>query len=143
MLHMYLPTPNTPIPHSFTMRRFCQIFYAPQSFSRTNYLIIIFSSDGLNNNTVQLIQNTLELSQSIFCCDLGEPSFTPCTRVLARQRNQMQRYRNQRSASDYQPVSFPGKRDSSIAFCMRSRAVWGTVCLFLYSASTVRKECSY
>ena len=121
---------------------FCQIFHAPHSFERMNYLII-FSFKGLNNNTIQLIQNTREPSQSIFCCDLGEPSFTPCTRVLTWERNQMQRYRNQRFASDYQPVSFAGKRDSSIAFCMRSRAVWGNVCLFSYSASTVRKECSY
>ena len=60
MLHMYLPTPNTPISRSFTMRRFCQIFHAPHSFSRTNYLIIIFSFEGLNNTPVQLSQNAFE-----------------------------------------------------------------------------------
>ena len=69
--------------------------------------------------------------------------FTPYMRVLVWEHNQMQRYRNQRSASDYQCVSFARERYSSILFCTKSRAVWGNVCLFLDSISTVSKGCSY
>ena len=142
-LHMDFPTPNDLGPSLIHNTTF-SVRYSMRPI-RSREWTVSFSSLLKDQITVpyNVFQNALEPSWNVFSCDLGEPSFTPYMRVLAWERNQMQRYRNQRFASDYQPVSFAGKRDSSIAFCMRSRTVWGNICLFLYSASTVRKECSY